>query len=143
MIQIKSNNERVPDNARVSVRWDAAASDSGFWSKPAGASCAAPAPGTPVAVLACLFGSLACASSASPIELELPHPFTARDVVEALARRLGAEFRARVLDAAGRKYRHCRIFADGLPAEDLDAPLRAGAGAARIEMILLTAAEGG
>jgi hypothetical protein len=126
----------------VKVRWDAAAIDTEFWSKLPGVARepAAPAAGARVAVRVMLFGSLSGLRDASPIALELRNPFSARDVIDALARRLGEEFRARVMDAAGRKYRHCRIFVDGLPAEELDTPLR---GAARIEMILLTAAEGG
>lgn len=127
----------------VNVRWDSAAQDAGFWSKPGStARESASQAGDRIRVQALLFGALAPACSAGPIALELHRPFSARDVIEALARRLGDPFRERVLDASGRKHRHCRIFVDGLPADEIDAQVAAGPDA-RVEMILLTAAEGG
>lgn len=125
----------------METRWDEAAGERGFWSESRSAARGPqPEAGGRVAVQALLFGTLAPAGGAAPIRLEFHHPFSARDVIEALAQRLGDTFRARVLDAAGRKVRHCRVFADGVPVEDVDARI---APATRIEMILLTAAEGG
>jgi hypothetical protein len=129
----------------VNVRWDSATIDTEFWSKLAGAARepAAPATGACVAVRVMLFGALSDMRDASPISLEVHSPFSVRDVIEELGRRFLPALRERVLDPAGRKYRHCRVFIDGLPAEDIDAPVVAQTTQPQVEMILLTAAEGG
>jgi hypothetical protein len=65
------------------------------------------------------------------------------DVLAALGERLGGAFLIHVLDRAGNKHRHCRIFVDGYPADDLNACVNARAEPAEIEIILLVAPEGG
>lgn len=90
-----------------------------------------------------LYGTLAMDVAERPVRLQLPAPFSTDMVIRELGRRLGDAFRERVLDADGRKLCYCRIFVDGAEVEDPMQPIRAGAAPATVEMILLTAIEGG
>ncbi len=129
----------------MGVRWDAVVEDKRFWS---GASPSAPAvqpaqPDAPISLQVWLFGSLAGAAAERPLVLELPPPFTVEDVIAELGRRCGPGFLPRFTASGGAPVRHCRVYIDGEEIEDTAAPVRVRSACARIEMILLTAAEGG
>lgn len=90
-----------------------------------------------------LYGTLAIGVVERPVRLQLPAPFSTDMVICELGCRLGNAFRERVLDADGRKLCYCRVFVDGAEVEDPVQPIHAGEAPATVEMILLTAIEGG
>ena len=90
-----------------------------------------------------LFGALAAVSAERSIRLELPIAATIADVLAILGERLGEPFTARVLDWTGAKHRHCRLFVEGYPVENMQTPLCARSELTQIEIILLIAPEGG
>lgn len=131
----------------MKVRWDAVVGSSRFWTEPPRP--AAPArtrekeSAAPVSVNVWLYGSLASVSAERPLVLELPYDFTVGEVLAELVRRYGEEFSDQVIGVDGKKLRHCRVFVDGHPADDPEAPVHTGPSPALVEMILLTAIEGG
>jgi hypothetical protein len=129
----------------MGVRWDAVVSGSRFWSQPEGAE--APAPGAgrnaPVSVQVLLFGALANAIADRPITLALYPPFRIADVMIELGRRYGDEFLSLIAAPNGAKLNHCRVYVNGEPANDPARPVQPGISSAQIEIILLTAVEGG
>ncbi|MGB5079572.1 MAG: MoaD/ThiS family protein [Burkholderiales bacterium] len=128
----------------MTVRWDAVVASEHRRSEPARpAARPTPCAGAPVSVHLWLFGSLAGALPERPLELRFPLPFSIADVIAELGRRCGDEFASRVTAPDGSLLRHCRVFVDGEAVEDPRAPVRAHDPVAHIEMILLTAAEGG
>jgi hypothetical protein len=133
----------------MSVRWDAVisrnAASAAALAEPPPALPRAPSRSTADRIKAhvALFGALASASPERSIALELPITATVADVLAALRERLGEAFLARVLDPLGAKHRHCRLFVDGYPVEDLTMPIDAAAEPTQIEIILLIAPEGG
>ena len=129
----------------MSVRWDAAVGNSRFWIEPPRP---AAKPSTPnvtssVAVKVWPYGALASVLAERPLELQLPEGFTVADVLAELGRRYGDEFSDLAIGGDGRKLRHCRVFVDGLPADDIETPVQVGPSPALVEIILLTAIEGG
>ena len=127
----------------MGVRWDAVVQDRGFWSDPA-----CPPPEAPVAdanrrVPIWLFGSLADGSGERPIAVEFRGAFSAVDVIAEVGRRCGRIFLDRVTDAGGAVFRNCRVFVNGQPVESTTEPIRTDPMRTDIELILLTAAEGG
>lgn len=90
-----------------------------------------------------LFGSLASPSSERSFRLALSAAATIADVLVAVGERLGDGFLAQVLDEAGAKRRHCRLFVGGFPIDDIDTPLAATCDPSEIDIILLIAPEGG
>ena len=90
-----------------------------------------------------LFGSLADAVPERPLRLQFRNPFSIDDVVAELGHRCGDAFLSRVTAPDGSMLRHCRVFVNGEAVEDTGAPVCAHAPLSQIEMILLTAAEGG
>ena len=129
----------------MGVRWDAVVECGSRRFEPARATAARPplSAGTPAPVEVWLFGSLADSIPERPLRLQLGNPFTIADVIAELGRRGGAEFLAKVTAADGGLLSHCRVFVNGEPVEEIRVPLGADDSAAQIEMILLTAAEGG
>ena len=127
----------------MAVRWDAVVESGRYWSEPLHRAPEAPAleAGRLVSVRVFLFGSLADAER-FPM-LQLRSPFCVGDVISELGRRYGSEFLARVIASGGGKLRHCRIFLNGEPADDMTATVHPGEAPAQVEIILLTAAEGG
>lgn len=129
----------------MGVRWDVVVSGSRFWSEPEGAD--APEPGAgrddPVSVQVLLFGALANAIADRPITLALYPPFRIADVMVELGRRYGGEFLSRIAAPNGAKLNHCRVYVNGEPANDPGKPVQSGKSPAQIEIILLTAVEGG
>lgn len=88
-----------------------------------------------------LFGALATIATERVLNLVVPKSATIGDVVTALGERLGDAFLARVLNETGVKHRYCRLFVAGVPIEDLRTPIDTDS--VELEMILLTATEGG
>lgn len=131
----------------MSVRWDAVVDRSRFWTgppQPAPGHCAPKKEGAaPVVVNVWLYGSLASVMARRPLALQLAEGFTLGEVFTELGRRYGKAFSDRVIGADGKKFSHCRVFVDGLPADDIEIPIPAGASPAMVEIILLTAIEGG
>jgi hypothetical protein len=128
----------------MGVRWDAVVDRNRFWSEPA-----RPAAGTPAdasshaSVQVLLFGSLADAVPERPLTLRLCNPFSIGEVIAELGRRCGPGFLSRVTAADGTLLRHCRVYVKGEEVEDTRMPIRADGSAPQIEIIVLTAAEGG
>jgi len=129
----------------MSVRWDAVVGCSQFWAEPARPVPAAPAAGTdaPVPVRVLLFGTLANSTADRALTLNLRSPFCVADVIAELGHRCGGELLSLVADSNGRKFNHCRVYVNGEPVEDVARPVHTAGSAAQVEMILLTAAEGG
>ena len=129
----------------MAVRWDAVVeSDRRRFepARPAAARLTHPA-SAPASVHIWLFGSLADAVRERPLKLQFRLPFSIGDVIAELGRRCGDEFTSRITGPDGGLLRHCRVFVDGEAVEDPRAPVCAQDPVAQIEMILLTAAEGG
>ena len=129
----------------MGVRWDAVVGRSQFWAEPVRPATAAPAALTdaPVAVRVLLFGTLANSTSDRALTLNLRNPFCVADVIAELGRRYGGELLSLVADSGGRKFNHCRVYVNGEPVEDVAEPVHTAESPAEVEMILLTAAEGG
>ena len=129
----------------MSVRWDAVVGSSRFWTEPPrpASKPSTPEVASPVAVKVWPYGTLAGVLAERPLELQLPEGFSVGDVLAELGRRYGDEFSDLVIGGDGRKFRHCRVFVDGLPADDVETPVRVGRSPALVEIILLTAIEGG
>ena len=89
-----------------------------------------------------LFGGLGMLTPERPLVLLVPEGATIGQVVDALGRRLGSRLTERVMDTPERKFGICRLFLDGLHV-DLDDTLPAGGAAPDLELIVLTASEGG
>jgi hypothetical protein len=128
----------------MDVRWDAVASGDPFGinrdKDPGGAT---PAPAGPLDVQVWLFGRLMAAGWQNPLALHLGAGNTLREVFAALSAYLDADALARLVSPEGELLRTCRVFVNGLQADRLDAPIRSAGAAAQIEIIVLTAAEGG
>ncbi|MCC6144077.1 MAG: hypothetical protein IT368_09745 [Candidatus Hydrogenedentes bacterium] len=129
----------------MNVRWDAVVDHNRFWNEAdnAGTSGERCGSGAPVTVKVWLFGGLADGVAERPITLQFREGFCPRDVFTAMRVRLGDDFVDQIADAQGNKFRYCRLFIDGMAADDVDAPVRSTSAATQVEMILLTATEGG
>ena len=132
----------------MSVRWDAvidcnATNAANLVAQPTLRGAATRSSADCVKVHVALLGALASVSAERSIRLELPTRATIADVLAALGGRLGEGFLTRVLDPVGAKHRHCRLFVDGYPVEDMTTPIDAAAEPTQIEIILLIAPEGG
>ncbi len=96
-----------------------------------------------IAVRVWLFGLLATVIEQRPVVLNMATGFSATDVIDELARRLGAGRS----DAIGRQLAEIgergHIFVDGVPVADLHAALDVTRPSAELEIILLVAYEGG
>ena len=90
-----------------------------------------------------LFGKLASLISERPLELALPEPPCAADVISEIGRRIGPAFTEQVMETPDSLYRYCRVFADGLPIEDIYTPIDIEGSSTEFEMILMIAYEGG
>ncbi len=90
-----------------------------------------------------LFGALAAIGAERSIQIELPAETTVGELLTRLGQRLDESFLRHVLDETGTLRRYCRLFVAGEPVEDLWTPLGNAADPAEIEIIMLTALEGG
>ena len=102
-----------------------------------------PGAGADIAVEIRLFGILSSVTPERPVILHLPAGFTAGDVICEMGNRYGADFLEKITTSPGQTADCCQIFINGLPVDDLGAPLEAEGSSAEIEMILLSAYEGG
>lgn len=129
----------------MGIRWDAVVQDNDFWSESARQSPEAPVADAkrPVCVQAWLFGSLADGVAKRPVTVEFRGPFSVRDVIAELGRLYGRAFLDRVTDPGGGIFRNCRVFVNGQAADDAATLIQTEALQTEIELILLTAAEGG
>lgn len=125
----------------MSVRWDAVVQRSGFWAD--GGDAKRSEPGGAVHARVDIFGALAGRLRERSFQVDLPSGGSVHDIVQEVARRAGPEFAARALTPSGQLQRCCRAFVDGAPVDDPHARLPGGRAASSIELILLTAAEGG
>jgi hypothetical protein len=127
------------------VRWDAVVQDNDFWSEAARPKPSEnlPAANCAVCVQVWLFGSLHDRVAQNPVQVECRAPFSMRDVVAELGNRFGREFLARLTDSGGDLLPICRVFVNGQAIDDTAAPIHTASAQAEIELILLTAAEGG
>jgi len=129
----------------MEVRWDAVVQDNGFWS-----ACTRQSPDAPVAdanrlvcVQVWLFGSLADGVPERPVIVEFHGPFSVGDVIAELGRRWGRIFLDKVTAPGGEILNYCRMFVNGQSVDNATAPIQTTESPTQIEMILLTAAEGG
>ena len=127
----------------MGVRWDAVVQDNGFWSNTARLSQETPAADANCRVHVWLFGSLADVFAERPLNVEIRGPFSVGDVIAEIGRRCGRAFLDRVTAPGGGILRYCRVFVNGQSVDDATAPIRTTASPTQVEMILLTAAEGG
>ncbi len=97
---------------------------------------------TSVAVRVWFFGLVATMTGERDVGLELPSGATVRDVLAALGRRYGETFLGNLMRTKNEKASCCRVSLNGRVVKDLDAPV-AAEGAATVEIILLSAPEGG
>jgi len=127
----------------VTVRWDAVVQENRFWSEPRRGVPDAACAGEPVAVQVWLFGRLGDAGLPRPLELTLRPPVRICHVIDELGRIGGEELRRKLAGPGSGKLPACRVFVDGAPIEDADAPIEVHSAPARVEVILLTGIEGG
>lgn len=129
----------------MAVRWDAVVDRDRrrFERRAEPAPAAHPSPGGSASVEIWLFGSLADAVPERPLKLQFRNPFSIDDVVAEMGDRFGDAFLSRVTAPDGGMLRHCRVFVNGEAVEDTGAPVCVLVPLSQIEMILLTAAEGG
>ena len=127
------------------MRWDAVVQDNDFWLKSVHGSPEAPSEDSqsPVSVQVWLFGYLNDGAAKNPVTLEFKGPFSTRDVIAELGQLRGRVFLDRVTDSGDVLFRNCRVFVNGQAVEDTAAPIRTEASQTEVELILLTAAEGG
>lgn len=89
-----------------------------------------------------LFGGLAALMPVRPASLSVPCGATVESIIANLGCTLGAGFLGQVFEAPGRMRCTCRVFLDGLPVESGER-LPPGEATSDLELIVLTAAEGG
>jgi len=90
-----------------------------------------------------MFGIASVMTGEREVALRLPAGAVVIDVIAALAERYKADLLDDVMSAALKKTSHCRISVNGRLARDLTAPLGTEAGCKVVEIILLSAFEGG
>ena len=127
----------------MGVRWDAVVQDNGFWSDTAHPSRETPAADSNCCVQVWLFGSLADVFAERPLNVEIRGPFSVGDVIAEIGRRCGRAFLDRVTAPGGGILRYCRVFVNGESVDEATAPIQTTASPTQVEIILLTAAEGG
>lgn len=127
------------------VRWDAIVQDNSFWSEHPRQSQKARIvdPNNLNRVQVRLFGSLNNGVTARPLTLDFVGPFTIKDVIVELGRLYGTEFLDCMVDVGGVLSRTCRVIVNGQLVEDTTTPIVTNGFQAEVEMILLSAIEGG
>jgi hypothetical protein len=127
----------------MNVRWDAAVQGNGFWADAQGDRPERSETGGALRARVEIFGALAGRLQQRSFVIDLPAGGSVSDIVQEVARRAGPQFAARALGRSGELQRCCRAFLDGAPVDDPHARIRGGQASSSIELILLTAAEGG
>jgi hypothetical protein len=133
----------MPKEECMGTRWDAVVHGSQFWSEPESRSLGVVEAGESVSVHVWLFGWLAGSDVERPLTLTMGSPFCIRQVIAEIGRRGGDGLVAKMMAPDGSKQKYCRVFIDGQPASDLDAPVSVRKSPAQVEIILLTGIEGG
>jgi hypothetical protein len=89
-----------------------------------------------------LYGGLSSLMLVRPAIVNVPHDATVGSIVGELSLALGPRFTEGVMHAPNQKRGVCRIFVNGVPVE-LDDRLPPGDAVSDLELIVLTAIEGG
>jgi len=126
----------------MAVPWDSVVQDDQFWSEPARPEIPADE-SSPISVQVWLFGSLADAVAERPITLQLNNPFSVAEVIAELGRTCGAGLLGRLTTPEGEKDRSCRVFVNGEAVTDTEVKIHTEAVPAQVELIVLSALEGG
>lgn len=129
----------------MGVRWDSVV-DRGRFRLEAASTSREPAPASPKAVVnleVLLFGGLSSVAAERSLNLQLQSPFSVGDAIAKIGQRLGGEFLRYVTEPSGAALRCCRVFVNGEPVNDIGTPIQCSPCSSKMEMILLTAAEGG
>ncbi len=95
-----------------------------------------------ISVRVWFFGMIRQLTGERDVALTVPCGSTVADVLTALIGRFGSEFRDQIMRVVGKKS-CCRVSLDGYLVKDLATPVGAGTGAATVEIIVLSAQEGG
>ncbi len=129
----------------MGTRWDAVVENSDFWTERARSVSEAPHVDEvrPTYVQVWLFGSLNKNLVKNPVSVGLQKPFSVADVIAELGRTCGRTFLEQVSDPAGKLVRNCRVFVNGEAVNDTSMTVQVQTTQNRIELIMLTAAEGG
>lgn len=90
-----------------------------------------------------MFGIAAALTGERELTLRLPAGAIVSDVIATLAEHYNAALFDDVMSAAQKKTSHCRISVNGSLVRDLTAPLGTEGGSQIVEIILLSAFEGG
>lgn len=90
-----------------------------------------------------LFGSLSMISAERHLVFDVPDGARVAWIVEALGQRLGCRLVNQIMETPDRKFGVCRIFFNGVQVELEDELAPQGAQGSDIEIIVLTALEGG
>lgn len=89
------------------------------------------------------FGMMASLTGERAATVHLPAGATVAQVIAALSDRYGQEFQAEIMRATDKEASYCRISVNGRLIRSLRDPVAPQAGAATVEMILLSCQEGG
>ena len=90
-----------------------------------------------------MFGMVCAMTGERELTLRLPLDAVVNDVIRALAERYKTALFEEAMSNARQKTSHCRISVDGYLVQDLNAPLRTKGSRTTVEIILLSAFEGG
>ena len=103
----------------------------------------APEPSAAPVLKVWLFGGLAPLAACRNFVIPLEAPTTLGALLGVMVERFGPAFSERIMQNNGELYGYCRIFLDGFPLEGRDEPINPTGSARDLELIVLTAAEGG
>ncbi len=90
-----------------------------------------------------MFGMVSAMTGEREVTLHLPLDAVVNDVIAALAERYKTPLFEDAMAMAGKKTSHCRISVNGHLVREPTAPLTAEGGRSSVEIILLSAFEGG
>jgi hypothetical protein len=90
-----------------------------------------------------MFGMVSAMTGEREVTLHLPHDAVVNDLIGALAERYKTPLFEDAMAMAGKKTSHCRISVNGHLVREPTAPLKAEGGRSSVEIILLSAFEGG
>ena len=90
-----------------------------------------------------MFGMVCTMTGEREVMLRLPLDAVVNDVVAALTARYSMPLFENTMSTAGKKTSHCRVSVNGCLVRDPATPLGAGSDRTEVEIILLSAYEGG
>lgn len=129
--------------SKLGIRWDAVVAPGSGTAAPARPQRDVERSTDSVQVHVQLYGALATACAQRSVRLELPAATSIAEVLIGVEQHLDAPILTHVMNEAGLKHRHCRLFVGGYAVEDLQTPLPATTSLTEIDIILLIAPEGG